>query len=133
MSDPRFGRSAAGVSSLGSHVVWCPEHRRRLLGDAVAARLSELLDEIAVDNGWGLVARQVMRDQVNVSVRVRPTGSPAGVARGFEGRTGRVLRGELAWPRRRRVLWSKSQLAAPVGYVPDKTVRRDIEHQWDAA
>ncbi len=99
----------------------------------MAARLSELLDEVAVDNGWEIVARQVMCDQVHVFVRVGPRGSRAGVARGFEGRTGRVLRGELAWPRRRRVLWSKSQLAASVGYVPDKTVRRDIEHQWDAA
>ena len=133
MSDPRFGRSAAGVSSLGLHVAWCPEYRRRLLGGAVAARLSELLDEVAVDNGWEVVARQVMCDQVHVFVRVGPRGSRAGVARGFEGRTGRVLRAELAWPRRRRVLWSKSQLAASVGYVPDKTVRRDIEHQRDAA
>ena len=31
-----------------------------------------------------------------------------------------------------KVLWSPSYFAASVGYVSESTVRRDIEHQWDA-
>ena len=133
MSDPRFRRSAGGVGSLGLHLVWCPKYRRRLLGGRVAARLNGLLDEIAVDNDWEIVAREVMPDHVHVFVRVRPTGSPAEVARRFKGRTSRVLRAELAWLGARRALWSKSYFAASIGYVSETTVRRYIEHQWDAA
>jgi len=50
MSDARFRRSAGGVTSLGSHVVWCPKYRRRVRGGRVALRLNELLDEIAAEN-----------------------------------------------------------------------------------
>lgn len=31
-----------------------------------------------------------------------------------------------------KVLWSPAYFAASVGYVSDTTVRRYIEHQWDA-
>jgi putative transposase len=132
MSDPRFRRSAGGVSSLGLHVVWCSKYRWRLLGGQVATRLNELLDEIAVENDWQIVAREVMPDHVHIFVRVRPTDSPADVARRFKGRTSRVLRSEFPWLGRKKLLWSKSYFAASVGYVSEATVRRYIEHQWDA-
>jgi putative transposase len=117
---------------LGLHVVWCPKYPKRVLGGRVAPRLNELLDEIAADNDWQIVAREVMPDHVHIFVRVRPTDSPAEVARKFKGRTSRVLRSEFAWLGHRRVLWSKSYFAASVGYVSGATVRRYIEHQWDA-
>jgi putative transposase len=132
MSDARFRRSAGGVTSLGLHVVWCPKYRRRVLGGRVALRLNELLDEIAADNDWQIVAREVMPDHVHLFVRVRSADSPAEVARKFKGRTSRVLRAEFAWLGRQRVLWSKSYFAASVGYVSEATVRRYIQHQSDA-
>lgn len=95
--------------------------------------MNELLDEVAAENDWEIVARKVMPDHVYVFVRVRPVDAPAEVARRFKGRTSRVLRAEFPWLARRRVLWSKSYVAASVGYVSEATVRRDIEHQWDAA
>ncbi|MGH9652968.1 MAG: IS200/IS605 family transposase [Bryobacteraceae bacterium] len=133
MADSRFRRSAGGVSSLGLHLVWCPRFRRRVLGGRVAGRLVELLDEIAAEHDWQIVAREVVPDHVHIFVRVHPTDSPAGVARAFKGRTSRVLRAEFAWLGRQRALWSKSYFAASVGYVSEAAVRRYIEHQWDRA
>jgi putative transposase len=78
-------------------------------------------------------AREVMPDHVHIVVQVHPTDSPAGVTRRFKGRTGRVLRAGFLWLTGRRVLWSKSYFAASVGYASEQTVRRCIEHQWDAA
>jgi putative transposase len=44
-----------------------------------------------------------------------------------------VLRAEFPYLRRfARVLWSPSYFVASVGYVSESTVRRYIEHQWDA-
>jgi putative transposase len=44
-----------------------------------------------------------------------------------------VLRAEFAYLCRfAKVLWSPSYFAASVGYVLESTVRRYIEHQWDA-
>jgi putative transposase len=58
---------------------------------------------------------------------------PAAVVRAFRGRTARVLRAEFHYLRRfAKVLWSPSYFAASVGNVSESTVRRSIEHQWDA-
>jgi putative transposase len=129
----RFCRSAGGVTSLGLHVVRCLKYRRRLLGGRAAVQLSELLDDIAGEHGWQIVAPEFMPNHVHVFVRVHPTDSPAGVARRFEGSTSRFLRAEFPWLDRTKVLWSRSNFAPSVGCVSDQTVRRFIEHQWDTA
>jgi putative transposase len=133
MSERRFRRTPGGVCSLGLHVVWCPKYRRRILGGRVARRLSELLEQIADEHGWQIVAKEVIPDHVHLFVRVGPTDAPAQVVRAFKGRTARVLRCEFPYLRNHaKVLWSPSYFAASVGYVSELMVRRDIEHQWDA-
>ena len=129
MSSTRFRRSADGVSSLALHVVWCPKSRRRLLVGRVAARLNELLDEIAFDNAWEIVANEVMPDHVHI-FRLRPIDSPAELARRFKEWTSRALTTGFAWLGRKKVLWSKSYFATSAGYVSERTVGQYIEHQW---
>jgi putative transposase len=92
-----------------------------------------LLEQIAAEHGWEIVAQEVMPDRVHLFVRVGPTDAPASVVRAFRGRTARVLRQEFPCLRPfTKVLWSPSYFAASVGYVSESTVRRYIEHQWDA-
>jgi putative transposase len=103
------------------------------LGGRVAARCGELLEQIAGEHGWRIVDEEVMADHVHLFVRVGPTDAPAHVVRAFKGRTARMLGQEFAYLGRfAKVLWSPSYFAASVGYVSESTVRRDIEHQWDA-
>ena len=98
-----------------------------------ARRLSELLEQIADEHGWQIVAKEVMPDHVHLFVRVGPTDAPTQVVRTFKGLAARVLRQEFAHLRNHaKVLWSPSYFAASVGYVSESTVRRYIEHQWDA-
>jgi REP-associated tyrosine transposase len=133
MSERRFRRTPGGVSSLGLHVVWCPKYRCRILGGRVARRLSELLEQIADEHRWQIVAKEVMPAHVHLFVRVGPTDAPASVVRAFKGRTARVLRCEFPHLRNQaKVLWSPSYFAPSVGCVSESTVRRYIEHQWDA-
>jgi putative transposase len=132
MSERRFRRTPGGVSSRGLHVVWCPKYRRRILGGRVARRLGEL-EQVADEHGWQIVAKEVMPDHVHPFVRVGTTDAPAQVVRAVKGRTARVLRGGFPHLRNHaKVLWSPSYFAALVGYVSESTVRRYIEHQWDA-
>jgi putative transposase len=73
-----------------------------------------------------------MPDHMHRFVRVGPTDAPASVVPAFKGPSG-VLRAEFGHLRNfARVLWSPSYFAASVGYVSQSTVRRYIEHQWDA-
>ncbi|WP_222106483.1 IS200/IS605 family transposase [Mycobacterium simulans] len=121
------------MSWLGLHLVWCPTCRRRILGGRVAARCGELLEEIADEHGWQIVAKEVMPDHVHLLVRVGLADAPAGVVRAFQGRTARVLRQELPYlGSRAKVLWSPWYCAASVGCVSESAVGRYIEHQWDA-
>lgn len=114
-------------------MVWCPKYRRRVLGGRVGARCGELLEQIAEEYGWVLVAKEAMPDHVHLFVRVDPADAPAAVLRAFKGRTARMLRAEFPYLRRfAKVLCSASYFAASVGYVSESTVRRYIEHQWDA-
>jgi len=131
MPEARLRRSAGAVSSVGLHLVWCPKYRHCLLGGRVARRLNTVLDQVATEIGWHIVAREVMAGHVHIFVRVRTKGSPAEVVRRFKGRSSRVLRAEPPWPGRRKVLWPKPYFAASVGYVPGPTVPRYIEHHWD--
>jgi putative transposase len=133
MCEGRFRRAQGGVSSLGLQLVWCPKYRRPILGGRVAARCGELVEQVATDHDWQIVAKEVMPDHVRLLVRVRPTGAPARVVRALKGATARVLRaGFPCLHRRARVLWSRSYLAACVGYVSESRVRRHVEHRWDA-
>jgi putative transposase len=129
----RFRHTPGGVCSLGLHLVWCPKYRRRVLGGRVAGRLDELLRQIAAEHGWQIVAHEVMPDHVHLFVRVGSGDAPASVVRAVKGCTARELRQEFLYLRNdAKVLWSPSYFAASVGYVSETTVRRYIEHQWDA-
>jgi putative transposase len=133
MSGQRFGRAPGGVHSLGLRLVWCPKYRRGVLGGRVARRLDELIEQIADGHGWQIVAFEVMPDHVHLFVRVGPTDAAAAVARAFKGRAARVLRQEVGHLRNfAKVWWSPAYVAASVGYVSETTVRRYVEHQWDA-
>jgi putative transposase len=133
MSERRFRHTPGGVCSLGLHLVWCPKYRRRVLVGRAAVRCGELLEQIAAEHCLDIVAKEVMPDHVHVFVRVGPTDAPAELVRPFKGRTARVLRAEYRYLRRfAKVWWSPSYFAASVGHVSESTVRRYIEHHWDA-
>jgi putative transposase len=89
ISERRLRCTPGGVCSLGLHLVWCPKYRRRNLCGRVAARCGQLLEQIAAEHGWKIVAKEVMADHVHLFVRVDPTDAPAQVVRAFKGRTAR--------------------------------------------
>lgn len=115
--------------------IWCGARSTdvRCWAGRVAPRLDELVAQIADEHDWQVVAHDVMPDHVHLFVRVGPTEAPAAVVRAFKGRAARVLRQEFPHLRNfAKVLWSPAYFAALVGYASETTVRRYIEHQWDA-
>ena len=104
---------AGGVCLLGRHLVWCAKCRRRVLGGRVAARCGELLERVAGEHGWEIVAKEVMPDHVHRFMRVGPTDGSAAVVGAFKGRTARVLRQEFPYlGRLAKALWSPPYFAA---------------------
>lgn len=133
MSYRRFRSAPGGVCSRVLHLVWCPTHRRGVLGGRVAVGCGELREQVSGKHGYQVVAREMLPDHMHLFVRVGPTDVPAQMERAFKGRTARVLRAEFRHPCRfAKVLWSPSYVAASVGYVSESTVRRCTEHHLDA-
>jgi putative transposase len=133
MSEGRFRRTRGGVCSLGLALVWCPKYRRPVLGGRVAARCGQLVEQIAGEQGWEIVAKEVMPDDVHLFVCVGPTDAPAAVVWALQGRTARVLGAGFRYVRRfGQVLWSRWYFVASVGFVWESAVCGYIEHQWDA-
>jgi putative transposase len=135
MSERGFGRTRGGVCWLGLHLVWCPKYRRRILGGRVAAHCSELREQIAEENVWRIVAKEVMPDHGHLFVGVGPTDAPAAVVAAFTGGAARVVRlGFTHLHRFAKVLWSPSYFAASVGCAWESTVRGyfEFEHRWEA-
>ncbi len=124
--------SAGAAYDLGYHMVWCPKYRRPVLVDAIATRCAELIRQRCADNGWQIIALEVMPDHVHVFVKASLTDSPAHIANQLKGFTSRMLRAEFASLRSRLpTLWSRSYFAATVGAVSAATVRRYIDTQTE--
>ena len=129
-AEPRYKTNAGAVFSLKYHLVWCPKYRRKVLVEAVEARLKELIVETAEEYGMTVHTMEVMPDHVHLFVEADPTLSVAEIVNRFKGRSSRVLRQEFAALRSRLpTLWSRSYFAATVGAVSEATVRRYIEAQ----
>jgi putative transposase len=125
-------RTKGAVYNLNYHLVWCPKYRRSVLTEPVADRLRKLLDEIAVQNGFELLACEVMPDHVHLFVSAPPRYSPSTLAKLFKDITSRRLRQELGEQLRRKVwkpgiLWSPSYYAGAAGNVSGDVIKRYIE------
>jgi putative transposase len=125
-------RSKGAVYNLNYHLVWCPKYRRNVLAGLVADRLRQLLDEIAVQNSFKILACEVMPDHVHLFVSAPPKYSPSTLAKLFKGITSRRLRQEMDEPLRRKVwksgtLWSPSYYVGTAGNVSGDVIKRYIQ------
>jgi putative transposase len=130
--DMDIKRTKGAVYNLNYHLVWCPKYRRSVLTGPVAGRLRQLLDEIAVQYGFEVLACEVMPDHAHLFVSAPPQYSPADLAKLFKGITSRRLRQELGEQIRYRLwkpgtLWSPSYYAGTAGNVSVDVIKRYIE------
>ena len=139
-------RTKGAVHNLNYHLVWCPKYRRSILTGPVAERLRQLLNEIATQSGFEVLACEVMPDHTHLFVSAPPKYSPADLAKLFKGITARRLRQELGEQIRHKLwkpgtyglnesAWSPSYPSAPLrpgyagtaGNISGDVIRRYIE------
>jgi putative transposase len=126
----RYARNAGAVFSLKYHLVWCPKYRRPVLDEAVAARLREVVAEVAAEHDMTIHALEVMRDHVHLFIEADPTLGVAEIVNRIKGRSSRFLRQEFPRLRSRLpTLWSRSYYAGTVGHVSAVTIQRYIDSQ----
>lgn len=118
------------VYSCQYHVIFCPKYRRKVLTDAVAARLKELVlaKQAAYDDI--VIEMEVMPDHVHLLLDVDPRAGINIVVGKIKGFTSHELRDEFPWlTKRLPTLWTRSTFISTVGAVTLDVVQQYIENQ----
>lgn len=124
-----YQHDAHRVHLVAYHIVFCPKRRKAVLVGDVARDCDVLLREVAVANGWSIVALEIMPDHVHVFIRTDPTVGVHEVVRLLKGRTSHDLREQYPELRKLPSLWTRSYFVATTGNVSQHTIRRYIEDQ----
>lgn len=127
-----YWTGAHTLHRLRFHLVWTPKYRRRVLGETVATRLTELLHQACEVKEWQLHELSVQPDHVHLLVQVSPTDSISSVMQSLKGGTARALR--LEFPELEEFLWGESfwgdgYFAESVGQQEEAVLRAYIRHQ----
>lgn len=126
-------RTAHTVYQLAYHFVWIPKYRLKLLGEAIAERLKEMIREICASRDWEIESLEVMEDHVHLFVSCPPRYAPAQVMNEIKSLTARGLYEEF--PHLRRVqwgghIWADGYYVGSSGeHVTSELIRRYIAYQ----
>jgi len=121
------------VYSCKYHVIWCTKYRRKVLIDGVAARLQELIHQIAHELQSEVIELEIMPDHVHLLIEVDPQFGIHRLVKRLKGTTSRVLRREFPRLKSRiPILWTNSYFVATVGGAPLEVIKQYIEQQKDA-
>lgn len=126
-----YRHARTSVSLINLHFVWTPKYRRHVRVGSVKERLEKVLRGVAPENGWDIVAMEVMPDHVHLFVSVDPLRSPHLIVKAFKGRSSRVLREEFPHLMRMNTLWTRSYFVGSAGNASSATIRKYIEQQWE--
>jgi putative transposase len=111
-------------------VVWCPKYRRKVLVEAVAQRLEQIIREVCQENQAEVFSLEIMPDHIHLLVECDPQFGIHRLVRLMKGRSSRFLRQEF--PRlktRMPTLWTNRYFVSTVGGAPLSVIKQYIENQ----
>jgi len=115
---------------INYHIVFCPKYRRQLLVGKIKERLEEIMKNVALENKWGIIAKEVQPDHVHLFVSADVKSKPEIVVKRFKGRSSRYLRKEFPELLKMPTLWTRSYFLSTAGNVSASTIKKYIEQQW---
>ncbi len=126
-----YSHKRTSVTMINYHIVFCPKYRRHILAGKIKSRLDEILNEVANENKWNIITKEIMPDHVHLFVSADTRSSPETVAKRFKGRSSRYLRKEFPELLKMPTLWTRSYFLSTAGNVSADTIKKYIEKQWD--
>lgn len=112
------------------HLVWCPKYRRKVLVEAVAERLEQIIREVCQEHQAEVLSLEIMPDHVHLLIECDPQFGIHRLVRLIKGRSSRELR--LEFPKlktRIPTLWTTSYFVSTVGDTPLSVIKQYIENQ----
>ena len=125
-----YQHNRKSVVMVNYHIVFCPKYRRHLLVDGIKKRLEEIVNDVAMENGWTVIAKEIMPDHVHLFISADVGTRPEIVAKRFKGRSSRYLRKEFPELLKMPTLWTRSYFLSTAGNVSALTIKKYIEQQW---
>jgi len=123
-------KSGNRVYTVNYDFVFCPKYRRKVLTDAIAASLKELVLAKQSEYGYTVIEMEVLPDQVHLLLDVDPRAGINVVVGKIKGFTSHELRNEFPWLKKRLpTLWTRSKFISTVGAVTLDVVQQYIESQ----
>lgn len=126
-----YEHNRTSVVMINYHIVFCPKYRRSILVGAIKTRADEIMENVAMENGWKIIAKEIMPDHVHLFVSADTRTRPEIVVKRFKGRTSRYLRKEFKELLKMPTLWTRSYFLSTAGNVSATVIKRYIEQQWD--
>lgn len=126
-----YKHNNTSVIMVNYHIVFCPKYRRQILVGNIKKRLSEILDGVAKDNNWEIIAKEIMPDHVHLFVYADVLTRPEIVVKRFKGRSSNLLRKEFKELLKMPTLWTRSYFLSTAGNVSSSTIKGYINRQWD--
>ena len=118
------------VYSLQYHLVWCTKYRKKVLKDGIDLECKKMLQDLAEEYRFQILAMEVMPDHVPLLLEVDPQFGIHRAVKQIKGYTSRVLRSEFPTLRSRLPsLWTNSYFVSTVGGAPLSIIKQYIENQ----
>jgi len=122
MSEVYHGRGY--TYSIQYHIVWCVKYRHRILNDKIEKILIELLNNIAVDNGFTIKEINGDLDYIHLLIECTPQHYIPNIIKALKGVSARLLLKQ--YPDLKKKLWG-GHLWNPSYFIA--TVSENIEEQ----
>ena len=116
------------------HIVWIPKYCKRILDEAIAERIKELLEECADVNRWKIDELSIQPDHIHMLIQLRPDISVSKVVQLFKGKSSYVIRKEFPdlkefyWGRAKS-FWGDGFFVETVGQVSETKIKEYIQSQ----
>lgn len=117
------------VFLINYHLVWIPRRRRPVLVGKIPKRLTQIIQTLAAEKNWQVMALEVKPDHVHCFVSADPSTAPHKIVKAIKGRSSNMLRKEFPELLKLPSLWTRSYFCSTAGNVSNETIRRYIEAQ----
>lgn len=125
-----YRRTKTTVSLINYHFVFCPRYRRKIfLNERLDNRFKELINRIAKENDFKIVALETDKDHCHLFLNALPTYSPSDIMAKIKGGTSKILREEFKELNAMPNLWTRSYFVSTAGNVSSETIKQYVENQ----
>jgi len=129
MNEEKYIHEQHTVHHILNHIIWCPKRRRKVLVEAVAERLEQIMREVAQEYGWQIMRLAIQPDHVHLFLQSNPYTLPTDIPRLMKGRSSHELREEFPHLMRMPSLWTRLTFYSTAGLVSQDVIDTYMERQ----